>query len=537
MFARFIADRRANVASIFALAIIPVIGLTGMAVDYSRGNSMKTAVQAALDATALAMARTAPNLTADQLQQQSSGMFFAQFNRPDAKNVVVTATYSTTNGSELRIAASGSLDTTFTRVMGVSQLSVGSSSTIKWGNQRLRVALVLDTTGSMASAGKIDALKTATKNLVDQLKAAATVNGDVYISIIPFSKDVNVGSANRNATWLQFDDGTDKSWDGINGACSKAGYSPRSVCQAQSSCSLAGYNTQSSCTSAGTCSIAGNNTQSSCTSAGTCSNPVETTQSNCTGNTACSNSQYTSKNSCQNHSYTWGFGTWTPGVWTAGVWTPAVWTPNNHTTWNGCVTDRGTATAPGTTAGNDQKVTAPSTSDGSTLFYAEQYSLCSPAMMGLSYDWTSMKTAVDGLTPNGSTNQPIGLVSGWHSLVGIGPFTMPPKDPNYSYRQVIILLSDGLNTQNRWYGNGMNTSTQVDDRMWTSGGAGTCKNIKESGNTIYTIQVNTGGDPQSTLLQNCASDSSKFVMLTTANQIVTTFQQIGTQLSQLRIAQ
>ena len=36
--------------------------------------------------------------------------------------------------------------------------------------------------------------------------------------------------------------------------------------------------------------------------------------------------------------------------------------------------------------------------------------------MGLSYDWTSMKTVVDNLTPNGSTNQPIGLVSGWHSL-------------------------------------------------------------------------------------------------------------------------
>src|ERR1041385_7335062 len=82
-------DTRANVAPIFAIAIIPVIGLTGMAVDYSRGNSMKVAVQAALDATALAMAHSAPNLTAAQLQQQSSDMFFAQFNRPDAQNVVL----------------------------------------------------------------------------------------------------------------------------------------------------------------------------------------------------------------------------------------------------------------------------------------------------------------------------------------------------------------------------------------------------------------------------------------------------------------
>src|SRR5436190_20811678 len=131
----FRRDARANVAPIFAIAIIPIVGLTGMAVDYSRGNSMKASVQAALDATALAMARSAPNLTPAQLQQQSSDMFFAQFNRPDARNVVVTATYSTTNGSALTMTASGSVDTTFTRIMGVNQLNVGSSSTIKWGNQ------------------------------------------------------------------------------------------------------------------------------------------------------------------------------------------------------------------------------------------------------------------------------------------------------------------------------------------------------------------------------------------------------------------
>src|SRR5947209_9372886 len=325
MFSRFFADRRGNVAAIFALAIVPVIGLVGMAVDYSRGNSMKAAVQAALDATALAMARTAPNLTAAQLQQQSSDMFFAQFNRSDAKSVVVTASYDTTNGSALTLAASGAIDTTFTRVMGINQLNVGSSSTIKWGNQRLRVALVLDTTGSMASAGKIDALKTATKNLIDQLKAAASVNGDVYISIIPFSKDVNVGSSNRNAAWLQFDYGTDTSGDGANGTCSKSAHSPRSVCQGQSSCSISGYNTQSGCTSAGTCSISGNNTQSSCTSAGQCSNPLETTQSSCTSNQACSNSQYNKQKQCQSNGGTWGYGTWTTGVWTAGAWSPGVW--------------------------------------------------------------------------------------------------------------------------------------------------------------------------------------------------------------------
>jgi len=49
--------------------------------------------------------------------------------------------------------------------------------------------------------------------------------------------------------------------------------------------------------------------------------------------------------------------------------------------------------------------------------------------------------------------------------------------------------------------------------------------------------VNTGGDPTSTLLQNCATDSTKFFLLTSASQIITTFNTIGTNLTKLRIAQ
>jgi len=55
--------------------------------------------------------------------------------------------------------------------------------------------------------------------------------------------------------------------------------------------------------------------------------------------------------------------------------------------------------------------------------------------------------------------------------------------------------------------------------------------------------VNTGGDPTSTLLQNCAGspgkypDTNKFFLLTSANQMVSTFKQIGTQIANLRISQ
>ena len=67
-------------------------------------------------------------------------------------------------------------------------------------------------------------------------------------------------------------------------------------------------------------------------------------------------------------------------------------------------------------------------------------------------------------------------------------------------------------------------------------GAGTCANIKAAGVTIYTIHVNTGGDPMSTLLQNCASGTDKFWMVTSSSGLGTVFNAIGTNLTQLRVA-
>ena len=220
------------------------------------------------------------------------------------------------------------------------------------------------------------------------------------------------------------------------------------------------------------------------------------------------------------------------------------------------MTDRGTPlnysgyTGPGTGTGPDQDLSAasttaqpnPATAPDSSKYPAEQYSLC-PAqkVIPLTYDWSALNTAVNGMSPNGSTNQPIGVALGWLSLVGGGPFPAAPAmdTAHYTYNQYIILLSDGLNTQDRWYGDGMNTSTQVDYRMYykPSGTAtGTCQNAKAAGIKIYAVQVNTGGDPLSTLMQNCASDPSMFFMLTSSSQIVTTFQQIGTALANLHLS-
>jgi Flp pilus assembly protein TadG len=444
--ARFRTASGGNVAITFAIATLPLVGTVGFAVDYSHANAVKAAMQAALDSTALMLSRDAATLNSSDLQTKAKSYFDALFTKPEAKSVVITATYTTTGGSQVKVNGSALVPTGFLGVIGYDNITVNGSATAAWGSSRLRVALALDNTGSMASDGKMTALKSATKSLLAQLQSAASQNGDVYVSIIPFAKDVNIGASNYAASYIDW-----TSWDNDNQSCSGGG---------------------------------------------------------------------------------WGWG----GGWGGGNCTAA-----NHNTWNGCVTDRGGTNAPDSN-NYDQNVTAPGSSAASK-FPAEEYDACPVAMVGLNYNWTAMNSLVDAMQPNGATNQPIGLVWAWQSLVGGGPLTVPPKDSNYKYQDVIVLMSDGLNTQNRWYGNGSQVSSQVDGRMYNSStGAGTCANIKNAGVTIYTVHVNTDGDPMSTLLQNCAggpdkfNDPSKFFMVTSASGLGSVFSQIGTNLTKLRVA-
>lgn len=480
-FARFARARDGNVAITFGLAVLPIVLAVGAAVDYSRANSVQTSLQTALDATALMLSRNAASLSSTDLQSKADSYFKAMFTRSDVNNVNVSASYSTSNGSNVVVNASVQMPNTFMSIAGPSFASttISGSSTTTWGSTRLRVALVLDNTDSMGQYGKMTALKSATKNLLTTLQSAASTPDDVYVSIIPFVKDVNLGTS-YTSNWIYWGTSaqdtslTDNtSWDATNGSCSRGS--------------------------------------------------SFTTRSNCVAYPVCSNSWYTNRGNCQSSGSTW--------YTSAGTWTPAA-----HSTWNGCVVDRGYPASPSTLSGKsgpdttnnyDTNAASPDVTKPQSLYAAEQYSSCPQASLPLSNNWTAMNTLVTNMVSAGNTNQAIGLQAAWMSLVGGGPFTVPAKDPNYTYQQIIILLTDGLNTQNRWY----TDQTSIDTRQQM-----TCNNIKAANITLYTIQVNTDGDPTSTLLQNCASSSDKFFLSTSASGIATAFNQIGTALTQLRVA-
>jgi len=195
--ARFRRAERGNVAVLFAIAIVPILGFVGGAIDYSRVNNARTAMQAALDTAALMVSRdVTSSMDAAQINQKAQDYFNALYKHPEAQSVVVNATYtkSSSQGSQIVITGSAKMATDFMKVVGFPSLEFGGSSTTVWGTTKLRVALALDNTGSMASAGKMDALKKAANKLLTTLQTAAKTDGDVYVSIVPFAKDVNVNS-------------------------------------------------------------------------------------------------------------------------------------------------------------------------------------------------------------------------------------------------------------------------------------------------------------------------------------------------------
>jgi Flp pilus assembly protein TadG len=209
MLHRFRADQRGNIAVIFAIALLPMLSFVGAAIDYSRAGHARSSMQSALDSVALMVAKdlTQGLIKTTDINTKAQDYFKGLYTSKDAQSVSVSATYtpgSGSSGSTILVTGSGSIMTDFMTVIGFPNMSFSARSTSTWGSSLLRVALVLDNTGSMNAYNKIGALKTAAKNLVTQLSALAKNDGDVYISVVPFEIDVNVGTSNVNATWLNW---------------------------------------------------------------------------------------------------------------------------------------------------------------------------------------------------------------------------------------------------------------------------------------------------------------------------------------------
>jgi Flp pilus assembly protein TadG len=524
----FLRNRDANVAMMFGLSVIPLTVAAGAGIDMTRAMIVKSAMTEALDAASLAVGST-PGLTQAQMNTLAQNFFTANY-RVDSSYGTPAAVTVTPNGQSVTVSTHVPMPTILMTIVGMNSMDVNSSSTVVWGQTKLWVSFVLDNTGSMTQTdgtgtSKISALKTAVSQVLTMLQNASNTPGDVQAAIIPFSKTVNVGTANVSSPWIDFTDwlaapagGAPANTKGPGDTCPWTTGANGFKCQSTPTNGSAttgtipnagafkGYICPSVVSVYNAATGQGGHYFNGCYTSVATGGTVQVSSGNaatCNGYTNCTCTGAGAAKKCKANTYN------------------HVWTTNNTSTWSGCIMDR--------TQSNDVENTSPASA--ATDFPAENTQSCVPSvLMGLSDDWAGLNTEVNNMSAGGSTNQTIGLDWGWMAQTQGNPLNAPALPANTT--QYIILVSDGLNTQDRWSGDGTNEDAGTDARM-----ALACTNAKAAGFIIYAVFVDLNGTQgNSTVLQNCATDANKYFDLTTSGAIITTLNAIGQEITNVRVS-
>ena len=198
-------DRRGGVATFLAATVIPLVAFVGLAIDTGRGYLMKTRLNYALDAAALAGGR----VMFDAAERDAAVDKFFKANFPNGyMGATITGPTATINTVDqtLKLDASADMATSLMTVLGVDDMTVAASSEVQRQIKGMELALVLDITGSMrhtapgSSQSKLLDLKDAATKLVDVLYAGRDEIDDFYMAVVPYTASVNIGTA--HVGWL-----------------------------------------------------------------------------------------------------------------------------------------------------------------------------------------------------------------------------------------------------------------------------------------------------------------------------------------------
>ncbi|MFN3353161.1 MAG: pilus assembly protein TadG-related protein [Brevundimonas sp.] len=207
--------RDGGVAMMFGLALPPLMMMTVAGIDIHRAATVRASLQDALDAAALAAARSQ---YIDDAGVTRVGLASLRANLQNFQGVTLDETATSFSLSEdgvVTARAKADVDAMIADIVLPpygqvldDELPVTAESEVMRSNNRVEVALVLDNTGSMAGT-KLANTKAAAIDLIDRLAAAdaRTVEDDaVRISLVPFSMTVRVPTNNgQQPTWMTND--------------------------------------------------------------------------------------------------------------------------------------------------------------------------------------------------------------------------------------------------------------------------------------------------------------------------------------------
>lgn len=180
-------NRRGATAVTFALCLVPMaVTVFGM-IDVSRASTEKMHLQDALDAAALAAARS-PAITDTALQAVGSQVLAADL--IGSKSTLKSSSFKIV-GNKVVASASATMTPVIAKLWLNGDMEMGASTEVVRASQNVEVALVLDVTGSMGGT-KITDLKSAAKELVDLIVKDVQTPYYTKVALVPYSMGVNV---------------------------------------------------------------------------------------------------------------------------------------------------------------------------------------------------------------------------------------------------------------------------------------------------------------------------------------------------------
>jgi Flp pilus assembly protein TadG len=197
-------NRRGTVAILAALLAVPMIGAVGLAVDLTRIWLVRSRLVTAIDAAALAGARSISSATRNA---ESEALFWANFTRPNPAQrsgllgaTVTGPLFTPLDEATLQVSASARVPTTFLQVLGIREWTVHAQNAARRADLGMELALVLDVTGSLDVSG-ITAVRNSAADLVNILYGSRETVPNLRVAVVPYTASINIGPTRTG--WLR----------------------------------------------------------------------------------------------------------------------------------------------------------------------------------------------------------------------------------------------------------------------------------------------------------------------------------------------
>lgn len=503
-------DNRGNVAIIVALAMGPVCVAGLGAVDLARATDAKLQLQDALDAAALAAARSTAQTDAE-LTTAGNRILAQNLSLADQFDLM-SSSFKVGSGGTVVASARLNVRPFIAGLLSDGVMAIDADTEVVRASVKVEIALVLDTTGSMDEGTKLADMKAAAKDFVTKMEEASKKSvepNSVRIALVPFSNTVRVDeTAYRNAAWID--------QNGVSPINDEIFTTATGVQHANRFALFTSLNTP----------------WRGCVEMRKAPYDVQDTA---------------------------------PAVATpATLYTPyfAVDEPDKQT--SGYAKDyQNNYVADGGKGNVNWRV-----AQGSITKYGGSHSSlttshgpnrgCGVAKMRrLTTDFTSLRNDIQALTADGNTNIPMGMSWGWNTVSPFGPFADGVAYGTPKYKKIVVLMTDGENTISQrdtpndgtyagtgyiWQGrviksNGQPLLTGASDSTRTAALDSRlgliCTNMKAKDVEIFTIRVVEGS---STLLEACATNRDHYYNVTDSTTLTSVFQSIAGQISALRLS-